>query len=125
MSDRKIKYAVYRYGANASNQGSTHKLLVAIVEAKNRDEAIECEQVDNPTIYDAPWLRLDSDVTVYANQTLDAVPLSRASRVEVREFEEQSASADSRRSAIAAQQASDLAEIAAERAAYWAAAEEP
>lgn len=88
MIARKVKYAVYRYGANASNQGSTHKLLVAIVEAKNRDEAIECEQVDNPTIYDAPWLKLDSDVTVYANQTLDAVPLSRASRDDVRAFEE-------------------------------------
>jgi len=58
----KYKYVIYRHGSNAANQHMCNKMIVGTIEAHNREEAC----------------RLMSDkVTVYRNQWLLAVPLSR------------------------------------------------
>ena len=58
----KYKYAIYRHGSNAANQSACPKMLVGTVRAASRAEACE---------------RMASRVTVYINQWLSAVPLSR------------------------------------------------
>jgi hypothetical protein len=83
-----VQYAVYRHGANASNQGMTGTLLVAIVSARNAEEACEVEAPAKPTVYDSAWLKADPSVTVWANQRLTAEPVSRTSKSALREFNE-------------------------------------
>lgn len=82
------RYLVYRHGANARNQPGRARQPVAIVEASSRDEACECATQARPTVWDSAWLKLDSNVDVWANQTVTAVPVSRAPKTDVRELEE-------------------------------------
>lgn len=81
------KYGVYRVGANAANQGGRERLLVAVVEASNRAEAEATERAGS-TVYDSSFAVLAPDVDVWANQRLVAVPFSRVSAADVREFNE-------------------------------------
>jgi hypothetical protein len=85
---KKISYGIYRYGANGANQGYANKALVAIVEARNREEAEECDTQDRPTVYDSAWLKLDPEVTIWANQFVSAVPVSKISKSELQAFYE-------------------------------------
>ena len=62
-------YAIYRHGANAANQGACNKIIIGTVKAGSREEACE---------------RMASEVPVYRNQHLEAVPLSRLSKSEKR-----------------------------------------
>ena len=63
------QYAIYRYGSNSANQHLCEKMIVAVVEAKSREAAIK--KALNETA-----------ITVYANQHLSAVPMSRVPRAE-------------------------------------------
>ena len=56
------KYAIYRHGSNSANQSMCPKMLVGTIEATNRKEACKL---------------MSDKVTVYRNQWLSAVPLSR------------------------------------------------
>lgn len=87
-SKPKISYGIYRYGANANNQPGREKELVTIVEAKTRAEAEECEQHERPGIYDSAWLKLDPEVTIWANQRVEAVPVSKIPAAVLRAFYE-------------------------------------
>jgi hypothetical protein len=69
-------YLVYRHGSNAANQGMRDVAPLEIVSAESREKA--CEQMAART-------------TVYANQHLRAVPVSRARAGDVREVEEENA----------------------------------
>ena len=60
-------YAVYRCGSNLANQDGCNKEIVGTIEATSREEA--CRFMSNK-------------VTVYHNQHLEAVPLSRLSKAE-------------------------------------------
>ena len=62
-------YLVYRVGSNAANQSMTHEMPLAIVDAPNREAA--CQAVQD-----------SGEFTVYANQHLKAVPLSKAKKVD-------------------------------------------
>lgn len=84
MSKKKTWYAVYRLGANRANTEG----LVAIVEATSRQEAERVQTHERPTVYDSAWLALAPEVTIWANQRVEAIPLSRASVVDVRAFQE-------------------------------------
>ena len=82
------KYLILRYGSNAANQGMRKVMPVAIVEARNRAEAVRAESLANPTLHDAAWLALDSSITCWANQWFEAIPVSKAPRSLVREVRE-------------------------------------
>ncbi len=62
-------YAIYRYGSNSANQHLCEKMIVAVVEAKNREAAIK-------------KAKMKTAITVYANQYLSAVPMSRVPKAE-------------------------------------------
>jgi len=62
-------YAIYRYGSNGANQHLCEKMIVAVVEAKNREAAIK-------------KAKMKTAITVYANQYLSAVPMSRVPKAE-------------------------------------------
>lgn len=88
---RHVTYLIYRHGANRSNQSLGEMAPVAIVTARSRTAATATERHDPPgkldlyacaTMVLAPW------VTVWANQRLSAVPLSRASRKDIRAVRE-------------------------------------
>jgi len=66
---RSYVYAVYRYGANAANQGACNKKIVGTIEATSRAEACKL---------------MADKVTVYNNQWLSAVPFSRLGKAEQR-----------------------------------------
>ena len=59
------RYAIYRHGANAANQGACNKIIIGTVKAGSREEACE---------------RMASEFPVYRNQHLEAVPLSKLSK---------------------------------------------
>jgi hypothetical protein len=59
---RSIEYAVYRVGSNAANQGMRERLLVDVITAASREAA-----------------KAECAVHCYANQRLEAVPVSRVS----------------------------------------------
>ena len=82
------RYLVYRHGSNAANQSMRDTAPVAIVEAKSANEACAVESDPKPTIHSSAWLALNSDVTLYANQRVSAVPLSKARKADRREVEE-------------------------------------
>lgn len=63
------QYAIYRYGSNAANQHLCEKMIVAVVEAKNREAAVE-------------KAKRETAITVYNNQQLSAVPMSRVPKAE-------------------------------------------
>jgi hypothetical protein len=65
-----IRYAIVRYGSNAANQSIQLKRYLAVVEASTGTLAVE------------RFKRTYPNCTVYNNQYLDAVPLSRLSRSE-------------------------------------------
>lgn len=79
-------YLIIRHGANSANQPMTPRLPVALVEAKNRGEA-EATEHDGDARSPA-FLKLAPRVKVWANQRVEAVPLSRARVSEVRDMEE-------------------------------------
>lgn len=83
-----VQYAVYRHGANASNQGMRATQLVAVVSAPNAEAACEVDGPAKPSVYDSNWLKLDESVTCWANQRFSAVPVSKASKADLREFYE-------------------------------------
>jgi len=62
-------YVIYRHGANAANQGACNKKIVGTIKAGSREEACK---------------RMASEVTVYHNQHLEAVPLSRLGKTDQR-----------------------------------------
>ena len=66
---RNCVYVVYRHGANAANQGACNKKIVGTIKAGSREEACK---------------RMASEVTVYHNQHLEAVPLSRLGKTDQR-----------------------------------------
>lgn len=81
------RYLVYRHGANASNQPMTNVRPVAVVEANSRDAACATERHDPPGKLDpyAPaTMVLDREITVWANQYLSAIPVSKAPRADLR-----------------------------------------
>lgn len=63
-------YLIYRHGSNAANQSMTQTAVVCSVEAKSREEA---ERIAS------------EKVTVYNNQTLEARPASKCSKVDCQE----------------------------------------
>ena len=60
------QYLIYRHGSNAANQSMTPVMTVCSIEAKSRAEAVQ--------------MALESGVTCYNNQRLEARPASRCSR---------------------------------------------
>jgi hypothetical protein len=83
------QYLVYRHGSNAANQPMRDRAPVAIVEARTRDDATACAySVDDPRIADHAYCILARHVSVWANQRLSAVPVSRAPKADVREVQE-------------------------------------
>lgn len=87
---KQTEYAVFRHGANASNQ-SSDAVLVAVVEAASAEEACATEQPERRTVHDSAWLKLDPSVTVWANQRLTAKPASRVGKAELNDFYEREA----------------------------------
>ncbi len=72
------QYLIYRYGSNAANQPMCNKEAVAIVEAKSKAKATRRD--DSGLNPEGDIVAAISDgVTVYANQSLEAVAESRAS----------------------------------------------
>jgi hypothetical protein len=84
-------YAVYRYGCNAANQSMTPKMLVAIVEASNSEEAAAVDAPEQLSVHSPATAKLAPAVTVWANQFLSALPVSKVSAGELRAFEENQA----------------------------------
>lgn len=85
--DMTTKYLLIRYGANAANQSMCARMPVAIVDAPNRSEAERTERVDSSP-HTSAFAYFAPEVDVWANQRLEAVPLSRAKRSDIREVEE-------------------------------------
>lgn len=71
-------YLIVRYGSNASNQPMCDRLPICWVEAKNQREAVRLAIEEE-------------DVSCYANQRLEAVPWSKASRADITEVAESAA----------------------------------
>ena len=69
---RRVDYLIYRHGSNAFNQSMTQAMAVAIVnDAPNETEARRFAGESIPA------------ASCYNNQHLEAVPVSRAKRVDV------------------------------------------
>jgi hypothetical protein len=66
-------FVIFRHGLNAANQSMTHAMAVAIVEAKDKHEAIQ--------------VALDT-VKLYANQYLEARFASRCKQSEIEEAQQ-------------------------------------
>lgn len=66
-------FVIFRHGSNAANQSMTQTMAVAIVEAKDKHEAIQTA--------------LDT-VKLYANQYLEARFASRCKRSEIEEAQQ-------------------------------------
>lgn len=82
-------YLVYRTGTNSANQSLRTVAPVALVEADSRSAACETTWLGSePSVDHCPVLALATYVTVWAGQTLHAVPASRAPRADVREVQE-------------------------------------
>lgn len=84
--DEPIDWLLVRHGSNAANQSRTFRLPVAVVRAVDAGEATETRRDggwDGPSYSTrAPW------VDVWANQRLEAIPLSRATRADVEQARE-------------------------------------
>lgn len=86
------QYLVIRHGSNAANQRMRAAAPVAIVTAGSRAAATETVRLDPPGKLDPhspAVLALDNEITVWANQHLTAVPVSRASKADLRELREE------------------------------------
>jgi len=76
-------YLIRRHGSNAANQSMTRVANVAIVEAKNRDEAV-AKAIAGDVLagaehsFDWSTNKIDYSVSCYANQSLEAIPESKA-----------------------------------------------
>ena len=64
---KSTNYLIYRHGSNRANQELCNKMAVAIVAATSRQEACRIAQ---------------QNVLFYPDQTAEAVPASKASRVD-------------------------------------------
>lgn len=66
-------YLILRHGSNAFNQPLCQTAVVAVLDAKSRDEALSESK---------------KYLTAYANQRLEVIPYSRASSAQRREADE-------------------------------------
>lgn len=82
------RYAVYRDGANAANQGTQLRCLVAVVEAPNAAAACETRASNPGTLYATSELVHAPGVHAYHNQHFWAKPASRASKADLARLEE-------------------------------------
>lgn len=93
FTEEAIDWLLVRHGSNAANQSRTFRLPVAVVRAIDPADATETRHdgsFDCPSYsVRAPW------VDVWANQRLEAIPLSRATRADIAQARE--AEADYRR----------------------------
>lgn len=86
---RTTTYVLFRKGANGANQSLCDRAPVAIVVAASKAEAEQCDHDGSP--HASAFVRLAPHVSVWANQHIEAVPLSRAPRWAVREIQENEA----------------------------------
>lgn len=71
-------YIVKRHGSNGANQSMTQTAVVGSIEAKSKKDARERFGEENPT------------VTIYNNQYLEFVPISKATQEEIDDANEAS-----------------------------------
>ena len=89
------KYLVYRKGSNSANQSCEFGWVpIAIVEASSREKAEETSwHGERPTVHGCPSLAATvlvsaGNIDFWSNQYAKAVPLSRASKADIRAVEE-------------------------------------
>lgn len=82
-------YLIVRHGSNGANQPMRARAPVAIVEAKNRKDAEETEH--DGSAHSSAWLVLAPEVKVWANQRIEAIPVSKASKADLLEVQENGA----------------------------------
>ncbi len=84
VEEIKVQYLIRRHGCNSANQSMTPVMPIGILEAGSREEAKELAQSDEPE-----WLACAEECPqVYNNQCLEAIPVSRAKRAELRSLQE-------------------------------------
>lgn len=64
-------YIVKRYGSNGANQPMSNEMVVGSIEAKSKIDAFNRFEEENPT------------VTIYANQYIEFIPISKASQDDI------------------------------------------